>query len=137
MKTVALTLTFIATLFLIGCQTKNASPVNMEAGPDDVALSFTLPLSISSERILELTESSLQNRAWKNITVSGNQVQATLSHRGIDASLRVVVEGSTVNIFSDSWRLDDKGNRKYREHPEGWIRNLEKDIRAGLGVGLM
>jgi len=66
-------------------------------------------------------------RRW-NIVSDEEWVIITLKHRGYDSTLTFVYDDETIKIYSDSYVVNKRGERKKQKDPAGWIGNLEKDI---------
>lgn len=129
----AKSLTFALTAFLLVFSSfLSAGELNLKAGPAEPVLTFSLPDDIGQDDIVKAVKFALTRREWRDIEFTDNTVTASLIHRRRDANLKFIVEGNEVTVYSDSWVLKKDGTRKSREHPAGWINNLEKDIHKAV-----
>jgi len=92
---------------------KTTIPIEVELEPKDVRA--TLLRAATARR-------------WTIVERQDGRIVINLAHRGYDATLTLVYDDDSIDIYSDSWRVNKKGERKKREDPEGWIINLAKDI---------
>ncbi len=90
----------------------------------EVKQSRELPL----DTVRTLVIKSVRNRGWSLIEEEEGILQVNLVHRRHDATLTLVYTNNTVLIYSDSWRIGRDGARTRRDHPDGWIANIKKDI---------
>jgi hypothetical protein len=74
-----------------------------------------------------------QNRGWE-VSEEGDEIVAELTHRGMESKLIFRYSAASVEIHSVSYKLKKSGERSKRAEPEGWIRNLHKDILRNLGL---
>lgn len=90
---------------------------------------------VSNEAVKEAIVRAATNRKWAVETLKDGTVQTKLVHRANDSTLTFKVKDGKIEIYSVSYKIDKKTQvRKEREEPEGWIRNLHKDILALLGL---
>lgn len=123
----------LAVLALVGCQTPSTTPVDLSADPDEPALVSHFPREVSVQEAQDAVVRSLRNREWNITSTSDDGAEARLFHRRYDSRIRVEVSPNEMKIYSDSWLVDRNGERVRREHPEGWLRNIERDVRRSLG----
>lgn len=69
-------------------------------------------------------------RKWNIDEKEDGILKISLNHRGYESTLYLVYDDHKVDIYSDSWTINKKGERKKEKHPDGWIKNLAKDIRV-------
>lgn len=92
-----------------------------------------VPAALSAEDVQPLLVRALRNRAWTIIGEGDDRAVGRLVHRGYDATVTLVLEGREVVFYSDSYLTKRDGTRGKREHPTGWIKNLQKDLPQLLG----
>ncbi|HSH09927.1 MAG TPA: hypothetical protein VK995_06035 [Oceanipulchritudo sp.] len=90
---------------------------------------------VSTEAVQDAIVRAASNRKWTVETLDDGTVQTKLVHRANESTLTFKVKNEKIEIYSVSYKIDKKTQaRKGREEPEGWIRNLHKDILALLGL---
>lgn len=78
---------------------------------------------------------ALKGRKWAYKKLENGDIQAKLVHRSFDSTLTFKVMDGSIEIWSVSYEINKKTQvRKERDEPEGWIRNLHKDILSFLGL---
>ncbi len=77
---------------------------------------------------------SLEGRDWFLGRATETSVRASRIYRGFDSNIHIEIASSRITIYSDSWRIDRQGERLSPEHPDGWLRNIERDVRRSLGL---
>lgn len=74
-------------------------------------------------------------RKWKTDKLDNGDIQTKLTHRGYESTLIFKFKEPYIEVWSLSYKVDKKNlARKERKEPEGWIRNLHKDILSLLGL---
>ena len=74
-------------------------------------------------------------RGWEVNDLGDLKIQTKLVHRSADSTLIFEYGDSRVNIYSVSYKINKNSQvRIERAEPEGWIRNLHKDILENLGL---
>lgn len=118
---------FSALVILAGAHLAQAAnePTNLVATVD-------VPEGLSLEDISEVIVKKAIARQWLIKDKSDDTVIINLVHRGWDSTLTLVYDQKQVKIYSDSWVLDKKGNKKKRKEPAGWIKNIKNDVAVGL-----
>ena len=101
------------------------------------------PVLVQTFSVAGKEESEVKNAIWKSATkrswtvdaTDSGDIEAKLKHRGSESTLTFKVADETVKIYSVSYKINKKtGERITRSEPEGWIRNLHKDILVNLGM---
>ena len=79
-----------------------------------------------------------RGRKWACKELENGDIEAKLVHRSFDSTLTFKLREGTIEVWSVSYKTSyRKSNKKYierkkREEPESWIRNLHKDILVYL-----
>ena len=95
---------------------------------------ISLP-GISEDAARDAVTRAAMGRQWAVETLDNGDIQAKLVHRTFDSTLTFKVNAGKVHVWSVSYRISKKTQaRRYRDEPEGWIRNLHKDILDLLGL---
>jgi hypothetical protein len=90
---------------------------------------------ISVDAARDAVERAARNREWSVERLNNGDVQTKLVHRSNDATLTFKFKDGSIEVWSVSYKIDKRTKvRKEREEPEGWIRNLHKDVLALLGL---
>ena len=124
----------------IGCQTKTVPSVNKVSYAsklsDEPVLVQTFPVAGASDMaVKDAIVKSATVRGWEVTELEGNRIQTHLVHRSSESTLTFEYGNGQVRIYSVSYKIDkNTQNRIEREEPEGWIRNLHKDILENLGL---
>jgi len=87
-----------------------------------------IPDGLSAEGAMSSIVSAAIGRRWNIVKKKDDQVIINLNHRGYDSTLTLKIEDSKINITSDSWTVNKRGEKKKKKDPVGWIENLRKDI---------
>lgn len=116
-------LTFVALLFLA------ALPLSAEEKEPAGHLYSTIDVDekATDEIVKKAIVKAAIGRRW-NIVSDEEWIAINLTHRGYDSTLTFVYEEGEIKIYSDSYAVNKRGERKKRKDPKGWIGNLEKDI---------
>ncbi|MCC5806222.1 MAG: hypothetical protein JJU00_07825 [Opitutales bacterium] len=74
------------------------------------------------------------NREWNVVDDDRekNLVVINLVHRRNDSTLYIVYDAERARYYSDSWRLNRRGDRVRRDEPTGWLGNLEGDLKRSI-----
>lgn len=128
-----LLLIFLLTLSISGCS-------NTRIGQGAVSeyntnpLTVTIPSNASAEFVEQSMVSALQGRQWSVQSRSPQKAVGRLLHRGWDATVTLVSDGSIIRIMSDATRKDLESGEPKPGVPFGWLRNIQKDLSVALGV---
>jgi len=122
----------LMTLFFTGCQTPRGSQVMMDATPEVPALTSHFHREIPLAEVNDAVLRSLRSRGWRVTSTTPEAIEAMLIHRSYESGIRITMTPRSISIYSDSWRIDRQGNRVRRDHPDGWFRNIEHDVRRFL-----
>lgn len=123
-----------ALLLVAGCQVPYSTRINSAAQPDEPVLIIDFPKPFPVREVRGAVLASLEGREWEVGRTTETSVRASLIHRGFESNIQIEIESSRMVIYSDSWRIDRQGERLNPEHPDGWLRNIEHDVRRFLGV---
>lgn len=129
-----------ALAFQVGCQTETVPPL-MEVGyagklSDEPVLvqSFSVG-SVTDAALKDAIISAATRRGWEVTDLGDNRIQTQLTHRSAESTLTFEYGDSQVKIYSVSYEIDKGSERRIkRAEPDGWIRNLHKDILDLLGL---
>lgn len=124
----------LAAVLLVGCQVPQSTRIASAAAPDEPVLISEFPESFPVSKVRDAVLKSVRERGWTVGQTTGTSVRASLVHRGFESNIHVEAAGSRITIYSDSWRVDRQGERLNPEHPDGWLRNIERDVRRSLGL---
>lgn len=124
----------VAMFFVVGCQMPQSSRIASAAAPNEPALIVEFPNPFPVSEVHRAVVDSLTDRRWQLGQITDTSVRASLVHRGFESNIHVEVKSSGIEIYSDSWRIDRQGERLNPEHPDGWLRNIERDVRRSLGL---
>lgn len=119
-KTISALFAFLS-LFFIGATSAHA------AAPE-AHTKIQIPHGLSQAGVHDAVVKAAIGRRWNIIEKEDNNTVIHLQHRGYDSTLTFTVRNSELLIFSDSWTVNKKGEKKKRKDPAGWIENLRKDI---------
>ena len=131
---------FLALFILTGCQTETVPPLLDVAYASDIS---SEPVLVQSFSVAGKSEQEVRKaiiraatvREWDVEELDDGRIQAKLVHRTSDSTLWFTTGNGQVKIHSLSYEMDKKTQaRKERAEPEGWIRNLHKDILELLGL---
>ena len=93
-------------------------------------LTVAIPSTLASQEVQEVMTRSLNSRRWTVVQQSPQEVVGTLDHRGFKAKVLLKVEGGLVQILNESQYLSPETGALEPAIPKGWLRNLEKDLKA-------
>ena len=99
---------------------------------DNLVSTMAIPPDMTLDQISEVVASTAVRRKWEIRDIQEGSVKLQLIHRGFEANLLVSFDTEELRIYSDSWKIRSSGRRIKRKDPEGWIANLEKDLRVFL-----
>jgi hypothetical protein len=90
---------------------------------------------ISVEAAKDAVTRAAMVRKWTVETLDNGDIQTNLVHRSSDSTLTFKFKTGEIEVWSVSYKINKKTKaRKSRDEPEGWIRNLHKDILDLLGL---
>jgi hypothetical protein len=93
--------------------------------------SMSIPPEIDRAGAMNACVKAALGRKWDIVTKQDGVLKINLKQRGWDATVYFVVKDSVVELYSDSYVVNKKtGERKKKKDPEGWLRNLEKDVNV-------
>lgn len=90
----------------------------------------TLSDEATEEIVAKAVVQAALGRKWNIEGKDEGILKISLKQRGYDSTLFLVYNAKKVDIYSDSWAVNKKGERKKEKHPDGWIANIAKDIRV-------
>ncbi|MCC5835268.1 MAG: hypothetical protein JJU20_11075 [Opitutales bacterium] len=98
----------------------------------DKVASIELYPDLSMEEARQVIVKTVLNRSWAIVEEDEEAgiVVVNLVHRRHDSTLYLVYTTDSLTIHSDSWRINRSGERMRRDHPSGWINNIEKDVKV-------
>jgi hypothetical protein len=128
-----------ALLGLVGAKGSAIPPLNKVAYADNLSgepvLVQTIDVDQSSAAVVEQAIiKAATKRGWTISMPEQGVVQAKLMHRKHDSTLQFKYDARSIRIYSQSYRVDTYGKRLRRDEPDGWIRNLHRDILQMLGL---
>lgn len=129
-----LLLILLAPLILAGCQMPHSTPIYSAATPNEPVLIADFGEPYPPAKIHAALLASLRDRGWTLVSTTETGAKARLIHRGFESNILVEVSRTGFTVYSDSWRIDREGNRLNPEHPDGWLRNIEHDVRRSVGA---
>ena len=130
----------IALLAIVGCQTETVPPLldvaySSDLSSEPVLVQVFSTAGKSDKAVKDAITRAATAREWDVTELDDGRIKTTLVHRTSDATLWFTVENGQVKIHSVSYEIDKNTlERKKRAEPEGWIRNLHKDILEMLGL---
>lgn len=130
----------IAMIVLAGCQTETVPPLlavsyKSSLSSEPVLVQAFSTAGKSDQAVKDAITRAASIRQWDVTQLDDGRIQASLVHRTTDSTLWFTVENGQVKIHSVSYEVDKNTlERKKRAEPEGWIRNLHKDILELLGL---
>ena len=130
----------VALLILTRCQTETVPPLldvsyTSDKSSEPVLVQIFSVAGKSEQEVRKAIIRAATVREWDVEELADGRIQAKLAHRTNDSTLWFTTGGGQVKIHSLSYEIDKKTQaRKERAEPEGWIRNLHKDILELLGL---
>ena len=123
-------LIFLLALSISGC----ASKVGLDAvyAYNDNPLSVTIPSNASAEFVEQSMVRALVGRGWWVQSQTKEKVVGYLVHRGWNATVTLLSDGSHVRIMSDATQKNISTGKSSPAVPLGWLKNIQKDLRAEL-----
>jgi hypothetical protein len=127
MKNLKLWLIFFAVLLFAACR---ASPIYNVSGAQVVTGTGK---QVSLDEVGRAITAAGAALSWQMKTVSPGNIVGTLNLRNHTAVVDVTYDTRSYSInYKDSVNLDYNGQRIHSNY-NGWIQNLDRDIRAQLG----
>lgn len=109
---------------------KVAAPIKEESLGQPYA-SVKIPPGLDQAAAMKACVNSALGRKWGIVTKQDDILEINLKQKGWDATAYFVVKDDVVVLYSDSYVVDKKtGEKKKKKDPDGWLRNLEKDVRV-------
>lgn len=123
---------FLLALSINGCAPKIGS--DAVASYNDHPLSVTIPSNASAEFVEMSMVRALKGRGWVVQSQTKEKVVGKLVHRGYDATVTLLADGSVVRIMSDATQTNISTGEVNPAVPLGWLKNLQKDLSAQLSA---
>jgi hypothetical protein len=111
---------------LTGCSAKTGQDEATKY--NQTPLTVSIPSQLSPQQIEEAMVRTLVGREWHVERHSPQEVVGTLNHRSYQAKAILKVENGVIKILSESTY-----NAKPAVPPEGWLENLQRDLKKHLG----
>jgi hypothetical protein len=93
--------------------------------------SVSIPRVIDGAGAMNACVKAALGRKWNIVTKQDSILEINLKQKGWDATAYFVVKDDVVVLYSDSYVVNKKtGERKKKKDPDGWLRNLEKDVKV-------
>ena len=109
---------------------KAAAPIKEESLGQPFA-SVKIPPKIDQAGAMKACVKTALGRKWDIVTKQDDVLEINLKRKGWDATAYFVVRDDVVVLYSDSYVVNKKtGERKKKKDPDGWLRNLEKDVKV-------
>lgn len=96
--------------------------------------SVSVPAGLSAADVKEVIVVSLVQRSWTVTEKTDTKVVGTLKHRGVDATITLTYNASSVEIYCEGWKIDKAGVRGKPDIPDGWAENIKKDVNKRLNL---
>lgn len=93
---------------------------------------ITVPEGFKASEVKAVLVTSLVAREWSVKEQTGDRVVGYLNHRGNEATITLVYDAKQIVMHCVGWKTDRNGQRVKPEMPDGWIKNLQKDIPKRL-----
>jgi hypothetical protein len=121
---------FLLALSISGCASKIGS--DAVAAYNDHPLSVTIPSDASAEFVEKSMVRALAGRNWAVQSHTKEKVVGKLAHRGYDATVTLLSDGSVIRIMSNATQTNISTGAVSPAVPLGWLENIQKDLRAAL-----
>jgi hypothetical protein len=108
-----------------GCSAKTGRDVIDKY--NQAPLTVSIPSQLSSQQIEEAMVRTLVGREWHVERQSPQEVVGTLNRRSYQAKVVLKVDNSVIKILSES------SYKSKPAVPEGWLENLQLDLKKHLG----
>jgi hypothetical protein len=95
-------------------------------------LTVSVSPSLSPEEVEAVAAAALAGRKWTVVERSPQRVVGALVHRDFDAKVVLEVEGTLIRILSESSYKSPSTGQFEPAIPKGWLKNLQKDLKALL-----
>ncbi len=125
-------LIFLLALSINGCAPKIGSYA--VASYNDDPLSVTIPSNASAEFVEMSMVRVLKGRDWVVQSQTKEKVVGKLVHRGWNATVTLLSDGSVVRIMSDATQTNISTGEVNPAVPLGWLKNLQKDLSVQLSA---
>jgi hypothetical protein len=123
---------FLLALSINGCASKTGSYAVTSYNDDP--LSVTIPSNASAEFVEVSMARALKGRGWVVQSQTKEKVVGKLVHRGWNATVTLLSDGSVVRIMSNSTQTNISTGEVNPAVPLGWLTNLQKDLSVQLTV---
>jgi hypothetical protein len=125
-------LIFLLALSINGCASKIGSYA--VASYNDDPLSVKIPANASAEFVEMSMVRVLKGRDWVVQSQTKEKVVGKLVHRGWNATVTLLSDGSDVRIMSYATQTTISTGEVNPAVPLGWLTNLQKDLSVQLTV---
>ena len=123
-------LIFLLALSVSGCASRVGS--DAVAAYNDHPLSVTIPSDASAEFVEKSMVRALVGRNWAVQSHTKEKVVGKIAHRGWDATVSLLSDGSVIRIMSNATQTNISTGAVSPAVPLGWLENIQKDLRAAL-----
>ncbi len=111
-----------------------AAPARAAAEAGKSFGSVPVPAGLSLPDVKEAIVVSLVQRSWTVAEKTDTKIVGTLKHRGIDATITLTYNASSVEIYCEGWKIDKAGVRTKPDIPDGWAENIKKDVNKRMNI---
>ncbi len=123
---------FLLALSINGCASRIGS--DAVTAYNDHPLSVTIPSNTSAEFVEMSMVRVLKGRDWVVQSQTKEKVVGELVHRGWNATVTLLSDGSVVRIMSDATQTNISTGEVNPAVPLGWLKNLQNDLSAQLSA---
>lgn len=107
-----------------------AAPITEESLGQPFA-TVKIPPPLDQAEVMKACVKTALGRKWGIMTKQDDVLEVNLKQKGWDATAYFVIRDDVVVLYSDSYVVDKKtGEKKKKKDPQGWLRNLEKDVKV-------
>ena len=126
-------LIFLLALSISGCASKTIGS-DAVAAYNDHPLSVTIPSDASAEYVEKSMVRVLVGRNWAVQSHTKEKVVGKIAHRGWDATVSLLSDGSVIRIMSNATQKNISTGEVAPAVPLGWLKNIQKDLGAALST---
>jgi hypothetical protein len=90
---------------------------------------------VSVDAAKNAVERAALKRGWEVKSLKNGDIETELVHRTFESTLTFKFSEDAIEVWSVSYNINKNTlDRRKRDEPEGWIRNLHKDVLDLLGL---
>ena len=105
-----------------------------ENPPGEIVQTLLVPAKVDEAGVRRAVVNASLDRDWTVVSAKDNPMVLKRVRGGHEANLFIKISATEIQIFSDSYTINGKGERQKRSTPTSWVKALIKVMLAKLNT---